>query len=92
MGKELLRIHQENIERNIPINFTGDDGLDHVTFIDFRVNGILFEVKNSSFMINPSKASNMLSKLDVYRANNVILVAHRECKDIFDKPVRTGMV
>ena len=64
------------VERNIPIEFEYQ-GKKHITFIDFRVNGILYEVKGNHFLTGGVEENSnfpMAVKLDVYRSHNVVII------------------
>lgn len=67
------------VERNIPIEFECE-GKKHTTFIDFRVNGLLFEVKGLPYLqgIYDYKQSVSISdKLDVYRKHHVVVITDK---------------
>lgn len=80
------------IDRNVPLEYTINDE-NHFTFVDFKVNGILFEVKNSAQLLKVFKHNRgMDKKIPVYRDNNVVLVTDSKASDIFDDPIHVGTV
>lgn len=81
-----------DIERNVPVDYVDLLGKPHVTFIDFRVEGRLFEVKGGQFMLNLFEGFDMQSKLQTYRDNNVVVVTDAMCAKYFDKKVKVGTV
>ena len=65
-------------------------GETHITYIDFMIDGILFEVKGSHLMrglyeYDPSIVP-IDVKLDVYRQHHVIVITDSDCRDMFGKP------
>lgn len=81
------------VERNIPIQFEYN-GKQHTTFVDFRVNGALYEVKGNHFLsggVEENSNLPMTVKLDVYRQHNVILIA-KDCADqVFNDGTLVGI-
>lgn len=74
-----------SIERNIPVEFEYN-GKVHTTFIDFRVNGILYEVKGKPYLdgVYDYKQSVPINqKLKVYRENHVVLITTASARDLF---------
>ena len=83
---------ESDIERNVPVDYVDLLGKPHVTFIDFRVEGRLFEVKGGQFMLNLFEGFDIQSKLQTYRNNNVVVVTDAMCAKHFDKRVKVGTV
>lgn len=75
-----------DIERNIPIKYQYNNK-DHVTFIDFKIDGILFEIKGAHLLkgcFDYKLDVPIEVKLNIYKANNVILITNY--KELFGKP------
>ena len=74
------------VERNIPIEYNYNNKK-HTTFIDFRIDGYLFEVKGEHLLKGCfDYADNMVpisEKLKVYKENKVIIITNY--KDLFGK-------
>lgn len=80
------------MERQIPIEYEYL-GQQHTTYIDFSINGILFEVKGAHLMEGmygdcPSVVP-IEVKLDVYRKHHVVVVTDSKCKEMFGPPNST---
>ena len=60
------------IERNIPINYAND----HITFIDFKINGIFYEVKGPQLLKNcwADKGVFIDNKINCYEKNNIYII------------------
>lgn len=74
-----------DVERNIPIEFEYN-GATHVTFIDFRVDGILYEVKGKPYLegvYDYNQPVPIWRKLEVYREHHVILITTEQSRDLF---------
>lgn len=81
-----------DIDRNVPISYE-EEGQSHVTFADFRVDEVMFEVKNSAQLLKVFKDNrNLDTKIDVYRSNNVVVITDSRAKSLFDDPVKIGIV
>ena len=81
------------VERNIPIEFDYQ-GKKHTTFVDFRIDGVLYEVKGNHFLtggVNENSNFPMSVKLDVYRENNVVIIARDSSQDLFEDGTLTGI-
>ncbi len=66
-----------DVKRNVPIKFEFE-GKTHTTFIDFEVDGLLFEVKGRPYLegVYDYKQTVPISKkLEVYRDNHIIVIA-----------------
>lgn len=65
------------IERDIPIrHYKG--GKEYITYIDFRIDGILFECKGTHLLegvYDYDKEIKIEDKLDIYKKNNVVLIS-----------------
>ena len=74
------------VERNIPIEYNYNNKK-HTTFIDFKIDGYLFEVKGEHLLKGCfDYADNMVpisEKLKVYKENKVIIITNY--KDLFGK-------
>ena len=82
-----------DVERNIPIEFNYD-GKPHMTFIDFRVNGILYEVKGNHFLTGGVEENSNLPmsvKLEVYRENHVVIITMDHSAQLFDDGSLVGV-
>lgn len=77
------------IERNIPINYEYG-GSQHTTFIDFCIEGQLFECKGAHLLSGVyDDAPSMVpinQKLEIYRQNHVIIITDANAKHYFGKP------
>lgn len=71
----LQKTGDHTIERSVPVGFEYQ-GKSHITLIDFKVDGILFEVKGSHLLtgVYDHVGIPIAVKLDVYRKNHVIVV------------------
>lgn len=80
------------VERQIPISYIYD-GKEHTTFIDFRINGILFECKGGHLLQGVYDGAEYLVpidvKIDIYKKNNVIVITDSTAKSVFGKPNST---
>lgn len=64
------------VERNIPVEFEYE-GKHHTTLIDFKVNGILFEIKGLPYIQGVYDYAQVVpidKKLEIYRQHHVILI------------------
>lgn len=74
-----------SIERNIPIQFEYE-GKCRTTFIDFRIDGLLFEVKGLPYLQGVYDYAQLVpidKKLQIYRENHVILITDYAMRDLF---------
>ena len=81
------------VDRNIPIEFEYQ-GKSHITFVDFRINGVLYEVKGNHFLtggVNENSNFPMSVKLDVYRENNVVIITQASSMQLFEDNTITGI-
>lgn len=80
------------VERNIPIKFDCK-GKQHTTYIDFRVNGILYEVKSKPYIEGAYSDDEtfIVAKLDVYRNYNVVLITDNQVMYLFEDGTFTGI-
>ena len=78
-----------DVERNIPITFEYN-GSTHTTFIDFRVGGILYEVKGLHLLtgVYDYVGVPISVKLDVYKKNHVVLITDKSDRtlNLFGRP------
>ena len=72
-----------NIETQIPVNY--NDGT-QVTFIDFKINGQLYEIKGTHLLNNCWESSGIKidDKLKCYKENNVIIITDTSKVDELD--------
>ena len=74
-----------SIERNIPIQFEYN-GKQHTTYIDFRVDGLLFEVKGKPYLdgvYDYKQSVPIEQKIKVYRENHVIMITDEQARSMF---------
>ena len=78
------------IERGIRLNYEYE-GNQHITFIDFRIEGILFECKGSHMLDGyfDYRGVPISAKLEVYKQNNVIVITDKSGSKHFGKPNST---
>lgn len=83
---EYLKRNNIEFEYQVPISYTYNDAT-HVTYIDFKINGLYFEVKGAHLLQGCFDYSGVpiSAKLDVYRTHDVILITDSMCKDMFEK-------
>lgn len=84
--------NDSDIERNVPIEYADQIGKSRVTFIDFKVDGRLFEVKGSSYLKNLVDTQDINKKLEIYRSNNVVVVTSENVDNVFGSGIRKGVV
>ena len=81
------------VGRNIPIPYEYN-GKQHITFIDFEVNGILYEVKGNHYLDGTVEQSVYLpisAKLDVYREHNVVVITNNTSSQLFNDGTLVGI-
>lgn len=81
-----------NIIRNIPIHYTYE-GKQHVTYIDFEIDGQLFECKGAHLLDGiydwgPGMVP-IEEKMKIYRENHVVLITDSNARNLFGKPNST---
>ena len=78
------------IERGIRIQYEYE-GQQHTTFIDFRIDGILFECKGSHMLDGyfDHRGVPISAKLDVYKQHNVVLITDKAGAKHFGQPNST---
>lgn len=77
-----------DVERNIPIEFEYN-GKHHTTFVDFRVDGQLFEVKGRPYLEGVYDYAQVVPierKLEVYREHHVVVITDDQVRQMFGKP------
>ena len=76
-----------DVDRSIPIEYEYE-GKKHITYIDFCIEGYLFEVKGDHLMNDAYKDIPVPIdvKLDLYRKNHVIVITDDASSDVFGKP------
>ena len=81
-----------DVERNIPIEYEYN-GETRTTFIDFKVDGVLFEVKGLHLLegVYDYQGVPIGVKLDLYKKHHVVLITDKSDKtiDLFGKPNST---
>lgn len=71
---EFCKRNNLSSQQQIPIIYNVD-GIDHVTYIDFLIEGILFEVKGGHLLSNLSNDKSYFhEKLNVYRDYQVVMI------------------
>lgn len=73
------------VRRNVPIKFEFE-GKTHTTFIDFEVDGLLFEVKGRPYLegvYDYKQTVPIFKKLEVYRDNHVIVITDDTMRYLF---------
>ena len=78
------------VKRNIPIPFEYE-GKMHTTFIDFEVDGILYEVKGLQLLLglyDYKQTVPITKKLEIYKKNHVVIITDYDSTicNIFGKP------
>lgn len=76
-----------SITRNVPIEYDYE-GSTHTTYIDFEVDGQLFEVKGAHLLNGCYDYAGVpiSRKLEVYKDNHVVLITDAACRERFGKP------
>lgn len=75
------------IECQIPLEYEYN-GEQHITFIDFRIDGILFEVKGGHLLhgiYDYAMPVPMKEKLEIYKKHNVIVITDKYGSEIIPK-------
>lgn len=73
-----IRNNIEIEDRQVPIKFEYN-GKEHTTFIDFKINGLLFECKGSHLLegvFDYKQEVPIEKKLEIYRKNHVIIITN----------------
>ena len=78
------------VERNIPLKYKFN-GSEHVTYIDFRIAGLLFEVKGGHLLNGcyDYQGVPISRKLELYKKNHVIVITEENYNNMFGKPNST---
>ena len=74
-----------SVERDVPIPFDYD-GSTHITYIDFKVDGLLFEVKGQPYLqgvYDYNQTVPIERKLEIYREHHVILITNETMAYLF---------
>lgn len=84
--------HNLDVKIDIPIHYTYE-GKQHVTYIDFEIDGQLFECKGAHLLDGiydwgPSMVP-IEEKLKIYRQNHVVLITDSNARNLFGKPNST---
>lgn len=86
---EYLLRNNISFKRQIPIEYVYE-GKSRVTFIDFEIDGILFECKGNHLLHGcfDSCSDNVPigAKINVYKHHHVVVITDIEGKDVFGKP------
>ena len=81
---EFCKINNLHFKQQIPIIYESD-GKEHVTYVDFLIEGIFFEAKGSHlFKDLLQDSSYMHRKIDVYSRYNVVIVTDSVAANLFD--------
>lgn len=85
---EFLVRNNVNFQTQVPITYTASDGTSHVTYVDFCIDGILFEVKGGHLLdgVFDYKGVPIADKLNVYRRHHVVVVTDEGHRSLFGKP------
>ncbi len=83
------------VERNIPFSYTLDNKV-YKTFIDFKIEGYLLEVKGTHLLYGVFDNQRLKEKIKIWQDNNVIIVTSDICykewlNDFFEKNKLTGL-
>lgn len=75
-----------SVETQVPIEYNYK-GKKHITFIDFRIDGLLFECKGGHLLagIYDYKGVPIKEKLEVYKDNHVILITDKKGSKVIPK-------
>lgn len=84
---EFCRRNNLNIERNVRLTYEYE-GINHVTFIDFQIEGQYFECKGSHILDGyfDHRGVPIAAKLEVYKKYHVIVVTDKLGSSQFGKP------
>ena len=81
-----------DVSTQIPISFEYDGNI-HQTYIDFRINGRLFECKGGHLLggcFDHSSSVPISEKIKLYNANNVVIITDWYGRDLYDKHINFG--
>ena len=80
----------DDVKRQIPVQYEYD-GKTHVSYIDFCVEGILFEVKGAHLLngVYDYRGVPIERKLQLYREKHVVVITNSSCSNMFGKPNST---
>lgn len=78
------------VECNVPIKYAYE-GVEHTTYIDFRISDQLFEVKGEHILDGyfDDRGVPIAVKLDVYKHNDVVVITGSSKSNMFGKPNST---
>lgn len=79
-----------SLEYQVPVRYKVD-GTSHTTYIDFKIDGVLFEVKSPHLLkgVFDYKGVPISAKLEVYKKNHVVVITDKDASDMFGKPNST---
>ena len=85
---EFLVRNNVDFQTQIPITYEASDGTSHVTYVDFCIEGVLFEVKGGHLLdgVFDYKGVPIADKLDVYKRHHVVVVTDEGHRYLFGKP------
>lgn len=85
---EFLVRNNVDFQTQVPVTYRASDGTSHVTYVDFCIEGILFEVKGGHLLDGVFDYSGVpiADKLEVYRKHHVVVVTDEGHRKLFGKP------
>ena len=85
---EFLVRNNVDFQTQVPITYKASDGTNHVTYVDFCIEGILFEVKGGHLLEGVFDYSGVpiADKLEVYKKHHVVVVTDESHRSLFGKP------
>ena len=82
-----------SVERNVPIAYMYNNA-SHVTYVDFRVNGVLYEVKGPQLLTPEATSPSgvpISAKLQVYKEHNVVVISDTSVRHLFADGFLVGL-
>lgn len=85
---EFLVRNNVDFQTQVPITYKASDGTSRVTYVDFCIEGILFEVKGGHLLDGVFDYSGVpiADKLNVYRKHHVVVITDEGHRSLFGKP------
>lgn len=71
--------HNIPVKTQIPIKYIYHNK-EHITYIDFKIDNVLYEVKGSQLINNIINSG----KIEVYKQNNVVLIGDRKLENLLE--------
>lgn len=74
-------------ETQIPLTYEYE-GIEHISYIDFCIEGILFEVKGGHLLngVFDYRGVPISRKLELYKEKHVVVITSSSCSDMFGRP------